>query len=79
MVKDEQLIVLHSEGTAGVTHALIELHVVQDTSEKTVAQQSPGVQALLDKFSEVFDTKSGLPPRRQYDYQIPFPGTRLCP
>jgi hypothetical protein len=77
MMKEEQLIVLHGEGTAGVTHALIELHVIQDTAESTAAQHSPGIQALLDKFSDVFDTPTGLLPRRQYDHQIPLiPGAR---
>jgi hypothetical protein len=77
MMKEEQLMVLHGEGTAGVTHALIELHVIQDTAESTAAQHSPGIQALLDKFSDVFDTPTGLLPRRQYDHQIPLiPGAR---
>jgi hypothetical protein len=76
IVRQDQLIVLYGDGATGVTHALVELHLVQDINSETVSH-SPGVQRLLDKFAFVFATPSGLPPRRQYDHQIPLvPGAR---
>jgi hypothetical protein len=70
IVRQDQLIVLYGEGATEVTHALIELHLVQDAVTEAPTH-SPGIQRLLDKFSSFFDTPSGLPPRRQYDHQIP--------
>ena len=41
------------------------------------------VQQLLDKFADIFQTPTDLPPRRQYDHHIPLiTGARpisLCP
>lgn len=77
LLNEGHLLVLHGEGAEGITHALIELHVVQDTLEESTEQLSPGVQALLDEFASVFDTPTSLPPSRQYDHQIPLvPGAR---
>lgn len=69
-----ELVVLHGEGQPGPTHAMIELHVVKQHEDTT---HTAGIQSLLDEFSSVFDTPSGLPPQRQYDHHIPLiPGAR---
>jgi hypothetical protein len=37
----------------------------------------PEVQPILEEFATVFDSPTGLPPRRQYDHVIPLiPGAR---
>ncbi|XP_071683141.1 uncharacterized protein [Lolium perenne] len=77
LFQDGQLLVLHGEGADDITHALIELHVVQDIQDQDAEHHKPGVQELLDKFSSVFDNPTSLPPSRQYDHQIPLiPGAR---
>ena len=41
------------------------------------SEQLPEIQALLDKYAEVFAPPTSLPPRRQYDHSIPLiPGAQ---
>lgn len=76
--RDSKMVVLHGDTATDNVHALIELHLVQDTSTHKQHEISPGIQALLDEFATVFETPSGLPPRRQYDHHIPLiPGRDL--
>ena len=41
------------------------------------SEHLPEIQALLDKYAEVFAPPTSLPPRRQYDHSIPLlPGAQ---
>jgi hypothetical protein len=64
-------VVLHSGQGLGITHALLELHLMQPAPNATKASHPPDVQQLLDEFIAVFQEPSGLPPSRQYDHHIP--------
>jgi hypothetical protein len=73
----DQLVVLHGEDTPGQTYAMLELHIVREAPDEAVPKLRPDLQSLLDQFASVFDAPTGLPPRRQYDHQIPLiPGAR---
>jgi hypothetical protein len=73
----DQLVVLHGEDTPGQTYAMLELHIVREAPDDAVQKLRPDLQSLLDQFASVFDAPTGLPPRRQYDHQIPLiPGAR---
>lgn len=75
--REGQLVVLHGEEAPQITHDMIELHVVQVAEQEPEQQHNSEIQSLLDHFSEVFATPTGLPPTRQYDHQIPLiPGAR---
>ena len=65
------LVVLHDEGEAEVTHAVVDLFLVQPENSDSETGQLPPVQALLDEFSDVFASPTGLPPRCPCDHQIP--------
>lgn len=65
-----ELTVIHGEGTPAVTHALLELHLVQHDGTEPVTPYSSEIQGLLQQFAEVFAKPVGLPPRRQYDHRI---------
>lgn len=64
-------VVLHEEGSAQCTHALIELHLVSDAEPLPAVVMPPEVRAILDKFASVFSAPVGLPLRRRYDHHIP--------
>jgi hypothetical protein len=71
------LVVLHGGGGPEITHALVELHLMQPASHTKTVSHSREVQQLLDEFATVFQEPSGLPPSRQYDHHIPLiPGAR---
>lgn len=73
----DKLVVLHGEGTPGISHALIELHLVQQPETVTTPAHCAEMQQLLDEFASVFAEPSGLPHTRQYDHHIPLiPGVR---
>jgi hypothetical protein len=63
IVRDEKMIVLQGEGALEVTHALIELFLVQDYASTTTQHHNSVVQEILDEFLSVFATSVGLPPR----------------
>jgi hypothetical protein len=70
-------VVLHGGEGPEITHALVELHLLQTLSEAKQATHSQEVQQLLNEFAIVFQEPSGLPPSRQYDHHIPLiPGAR---
>lgn len=62
----EQLSGLHRKGD------IEQVLVIQaaDTGKQQVTAVSPEVQAILDKFQDVFDEPAGLPPRRACDHPI---------
>jgi len=69
-------IVLHGDVHVQCTHALVELHLIQEHErpEKVIPVE---IQEILDEFASVFAAPSGLPPRRRYDHHIPLiPGAR---
>jgi hypothetical protein len=59
----DKMIVLQGEGALEVTHALIELFLVQDYASTTTQHHNSAVQEILDEFLSVFATPVGLPPR----------------
>lgn len=69
--KDGRQVVLHGEGTQFCTHALVELHHIRDSDNNPQPTVLAEIQQLLSKFSSVFATPVGLPPRRQCDHHIP--------
>jgi len=72
-----ELVVLHGEEGSSTIHAMMELHITQESNGTESTVLTPEIQNLLDQFSEVFDTPAGLPPRRRYDHHIPLiPGAR---
>lgn len=72
-----EMVVLHGDGTPGVTHALVELHLVQPPATEKGSEHCPRILQLLEEFSSVFTEPSGLPPARQYEHHIPLiPGAR---
>jgi hypothetical protein len=71
IVHDDRLVVLQGEGAPEVTHALLELFLVQDPVSTDNKHQNTNVEDILDTFSFVFASPAGLPPRRQYDHFIP--------
>lgn len=72
-----QLLVLHGEGAPASTHAMLELHLIRENVQPDKAAVQPEIQSLLEEFAVVFEQPVGLPPRRQYDHQIPLiPGAR---
>lgn len=46
--------VLHGEGHLGITHALVDLHLIQPDGEKSTFEYSPQISALLAEFASVF-------------------------
>lgn len=54
--KEGNLVLLHGETTAEATHALIELHLVQDSENNENQSYSSELQSILDKFATVFAT-----------------------
>lgn len=69
--------VLHGKGHLGITHALVDLHLIQNEGGKSTVEYSPEISALLAEFASVFAEPEGLPPTRQYDHHIPLiPGAR---
>jgi hypothetical protein len=70
-------VVLHGEDTPGQTYAMLEFHIVREAPDDAMPKLRPDLQSLLDQFASVLDAPTGLPPRRQYDHQIPLiPGAR---
>lgn len=65
------LVVLYGEGTPEITHTIVELHLVQSECRAADSDQRSDIQGLLSRFATVFAEPHGLPPRRQYDHQIP--------
>jgi hypothetical protein len=75
--KDGQLVVLQGEGSQFCINALVGLNLMSDAEPPDPIPIPPPVQAILDRFSSVFATSAGLPPRRQYDHHIHLvPGAR---
>jgi hypothetical protein len=63
--------VLHGEGPALCTHALIELELIRESDPEKHPALPPEVQVVLDRYSSVFAAPVGLPPRWRYDHHIP--------
>lgn len=74
----DELVVLHGDVQPCVTHALVELQLIQPNTEHAKMECPPEISALLEEFSSVFAEPTGLPPTRQYDHHIPLiPRARL--
>jgi hypothetical protein len=69
--RDDQVVVLYDESQCFCTHAVVELHLVQECDNTTDPVVPPEIQQILDTFAPVFTTPTGLPPHRQYDHHIP--------
>lgn len=64
-------VTLHGEMPEECAFTVIAIY-----STETIVHR-PEIQALLDKYKEVFSEPTGLPPRRKYDHRIPLiPGAR---
>jgi hypothetical protein len=61
---NDQLAITHGEGADGIIHALIELHVVHETTEVSPDSSSTSpeeIQYLRDQFVFVFEEPTGFP------------------
>jgi hypothetical protein len=63
-------VVLHGDQQQFITHALVELQLLQEAVPRKQVLPAE-IQELLDQFASVFAAPSGLPPRRRYDHHIP--------
>jgi hypothetical protein len=64
IVREDRMIVLQGEGAPEITHAFLELLLVQDSVSPSTPTQDSTVQEILNEFSSVFATPVVLPPRR---------------
>ena len=62
------LVFLQGEPPAEFECTVVELQLVQPHTESELPEE---IRQILDKFAVVFDTPSGLPPRRACDHKIP--------
>lgn len=70
-MQNGELVVIHGEGMPVITHSLLELHIMQHEVDSEKPKQQEEIQSLLHKYASVFAEPPGLPPRQQYDHQIP--------
>jgi hypothetical protein len=68
---DGSTVVLQGEGSRFCTHAMVELNLVHEAASVKEPGIPPEVQQILSQFAPVFETPTGLPPRRQCDHHIP--------
>lgn len=48
----------------------MEVHHVQSSATNAVKCQDPSLLKVIDKYAELFETPTGLPPSRSQDHQI---------